>query len=254
MSSDLPDTVIVTGAASGIGLAIARHLVGSSVTVAGIDVDADGLARACDALGPPFHPFAGDLCDPAAAERLVAAAWDACGPISGLVNAAGIYPVTPLFDMAVAEWDAVLNLNLRAPFLMVQALGRRMADAGIGGSIVNIGSSASTLARPGIAHYGASKAGFSQLTRNLAIELAPLSIRVNAVAPGLIGTERVMAHAEGAGQAEHAAKVARIPLGRAGRPEELVDLVAYLLSQRASYVTGSILFVDGGLTLGIPNY
>lgn len=254
MSGGLPDTVIVTGAASGIGLAIASHLIDQGATVVGIDLDDDGLGRARDALGAAFHPFAGDLCDPSTPDSLVATAWERLGPIGGLVNAAGIYPVTPLFDMPVAEWDAVLNLNLRAPFLMVQALGRRMVETGIGGAVVNIGSSASTLARPGIAHYGSSKAGFSQLTRNLAIELAPHDIRVNAVAPGLIGTDRVMAHAAGVGQAEHAAKVARIPLGREGRPEELVDLVAYLLSDRASYVTGSILFVDGGLTLGIPSY
>lgn len=251
MTGDLPDTVIVTGAASGIGQAIAGHLIRQGVSVVGIDIDGGRLA----ALGGDrFHGLAGDLCDPREPERVVAAAWEACGPIGGLVNAAGIYPVTPLFDMPVAEWDAVLNLNLRAPFLMVQALGRRMAEAGIAGSVVNIGSSASTLARPGIGHYGASKAGLSQLTRNLAVELAPHDVRVNAVAPGLIGTERVMEHARGAGRDEHAAKVARIPLGREGRPEELVDLVAYLLSDRASYVTGSILFVDGGLTLGIPSY
>lgn len=254
MNGATPGTVIVTGAASGIGQAIARHLADQGMTVAGIDIDGGRLASMRDDLGDRFQGFAGDLCDTDAPERLVAAAWDACGPISGLVNAAGIYPVTPLFDMPVAEWDAVLNLNLRAPFLMVQALGRRMAEAGVAGSVVNIGSSASTLARPGIGHYGASKAGLSQLTRNLAVELAPHGIRVNAVAPGLIGTERVMEHARGAGGEEHAAKVARIPLGRAGRPEELVDLVDYLLSDRASYVTGSILFVDGGLTLGIPSY
>lgn len=254
MTVDISEPVIVTGAASGIGLAIARHLMSAGVTVAGVDIDVDGLARVREEFGDRFLGFPGDLIDPTEPERLVAAAWDACKPIGGLVNAAGIYPVTPLFDMVTTEWDAVLNLNLRAPFLMVQALGRRMAAAGIAGSVVNIGSSAATLARPGIAHYGASKAGFSQLTRNLAIELAPYSIRVNAVAPGLIGTERVMEHAAGAGQAEHVAKVARIPLGREGRPEELVDLVAYLLSERASYVTGSILVVDGGLTLGIPSY
>jgi NAD(P)-dependent dehydrogenase (short-subunit alcohol dehydrogenase family) len=254
MTGELPEAVIVTGAASGIGDAIARHLIDLGVTVAGIDIDADGLIRMQKELGARFHGVAGDLCDPATPDRLVAAAWEVCGPVGGLVNAAGIYPVTPLFDMPVAEWDAVLNLNLRAPFLMIQALGRRMVEAGIGGSVVNIGSSAATLARPGIGHYGSSKAALSQLTRNLAIELAPHAIRVNAVAPGLIATDRVMAHAQGAGRDEHAAKVARIPLGREGRPAELVDLVAYLLSERASYVTGSILVVDGGLTLGIPSY
>lgn len=172
----------------------------------------------------------------------------------GLVNCAGIYPVTGFLDLGAKEWDAVLDTNLRAPFLLTQAVARRMIADQVGGSVVNISSTASTLARPGIAHYGASKAGLNQLTRIAALELAPHRIRVNALAPGLIATERVMEHARGAGKTEHDAKLARIPSGREGRPEELTDLVLYLLSDAAGYVTGSIFVVDGGVTLGIPSY
>jgi 3-oxoacyl-[acyl-carrier protein] reductase len=137
---------------------------------------------------------------------------------------------------------------------MTQAVARRMIEADMEGAVVNISSSAASLARPGIAHYGASKAGVQQLTRNMAIELAPHGIRVNAVAPGLIATERVMAKAAGAGKVEHAAKTARIPLRREGQPEEIAGLVLVMLSPLASYCTGSVLLADGGFTLGIPSY
>ena len=186
---------------------------------------------------------------------MAAEAFRVAGPIRGLVNCAGIYPVTPLLEMAVEEWDRVLNTNLKGPFLVTQAVARRMIEARSGGSIVNISSSASRLARPGIAHYAASKAGLNQLTAVMAVELAPHGIRVNAVAPGLIGTDRVLAAARGpAGEAEHTTKLARIPLGREGTPAEVGDLVLFLLSPEASYCTGGVYAVDGGFTLGIPRY
>lgn len=246
--------VLVTGAASGIGLAVAGALIRAGARVVGLDLDAAGLARLEAELGDAFTGIAGDLRDPTAIDVLVERAWSANGALDGLVNCAGIYPVSGFLDLGVEEWSAVIDLNLRAPFLVTQAVARRMVAAGRGGSVVNISSTASTLARPGIAHYGASKAGLNQLTRVAAIELAPHGIRVNALAPGLIATERVMEHARNAGRAEHDAKLARIPLGREGRPEELVDLVLYLLSDAAGYVTGSVFTVDGGVTLGIPRY
>ena len=130
-----------------------------------------------------------------------------------------------------------------------------MAAAGRGGAIVNVSSTASVLARPGIAHYGASKAALNQLTRVLAVELAPLGIRVNAVLPGVIATERVMADQDTpAAEAEMAAKLARIPLGRLGAPTEVVPLVGFLLSDAASYCTGSLFTVDGGFSLGMARY
>jgi NAD(P)-dependent dehydrogenase (short-subunit alcohol dehydrogenase family) len=120
---------------------------------------------------------------------------------------------------------------------------------------VNISSTASVLARPGIAHYGASKAGLSQLTRVLAVELAPFKIRVNAVLPGVIATERVMSKSDTPeAAAEMTAKIARIPQRRLGQPDEVAPLVAYLLSDEASYVTGALMTVDGGFSLGIATY
>ena len=247
-------TVLVSGAGAGIGRAIAKRLAGAGARTVLIDKNEDGLSETVGSLGNSAAGLVGDLCDADTIERLIGEAWDTAGPIDGLVNCAGAMPNTPMDALSAAEWDLVLDTNLRAPFLMTKAMAHRMIDAGVEGAVVNIASSAAKLARPGIAHYGASKAGVEQLTRNLAIELAPHGIRVNAVAPGLILTERVKAKAAGAGKAEHDAKTARIPMKREGRPEEIAGLVLVMLSPLASYCTGSVLLADGGFTLGIPSY
>lgn len=220
------------------------------------DVDAAGVedaARKLSADGARAWPVAADVTQPADVERMVERARRDAGPLGGLVNCAGIYPNTPFLDMSVQEWDAVLAVNLRAPFLMTQAVARRMIADGSGGSIVNVSSTASRLARPGIAHYGASKAGLNQLTAVTAVELAPHGIRVNAVLPGVVATERVHANAaSAAGRVEHETKLARIPLGRLAEPAEVVSLILFLLSAEAAYCTGALFTVDGGFTLGIP--
>ncbi|MEM7177113.1 MAG: SDR family oxidoreductase [Pseudomonadota bacterium] len=240
--------VLVTGAAAGIGLATARLLLARGMQVVGID------REPMPDPGPDLTAITADLADPAAPGRAVEAAVTACPEISGLVNCAGIYPVTPIDDMTVAEWDAVQAVNLRAPFLMIQALARHWRAKAIAGSVVNVASTAAVLARPGVAHYAASKAGLLQMTRVLAIELAPAGVRVNAVAPGLIATEQVLRHAKGPGAAEHGAKLARIPARREGTPDEVAKAIAWLLSTEAGYATGSVLTLDGGFTLGIPAY
>jgi NAD(P)-dependent dehydrogenase (short-subunit alcohol dehydrogenase family) len=150
----------------------------------------------------------------------------------------------------------VMAVNLRGPFLVTQVVARHMIADGGGGSIVNISSTSSRLARPGIAHYGASKAGLNQLTAVAAVELAPHGIRVNAILPGVIGTERVEATAVESddARAEHAAKLARIPLARVGEPAEVVGVALFLLSPESSYCTGALFTADGGFTLGIPHY
>lgn len=255
MHDDGAIRVLVTGAASGIGLAIAQRMHAAGAALVMTDRDEAGLSAVRDqlarAVGGSIDIVGGDLTDAGAAARIVAAA----GPITGLVNCAGIYPVTPFVELDVAEWDRVMALNLRAPFVVSQAAARSMIAAGRPGAIVNVSSTASTLARPGIAHYGASKAGLNQLTRVLAVELAPHRIRVNAILPGVIATARVTGGLDtDAARAEMDAKVARIPMQRLGMPEEVADLAAFLLSDAAAYVTGGLFTVDGGFSLGMARY
>ena len=229
MSNPNAQRVLITGAAAGIGLAIARKVrsLGTIVVMCDKDVAAlDAAVRGLGDSGQEAIAVAGDITDTATIARVA----EVAGPLDGLVNCAGIYPVTSLLNLSADEWDRVLSLNLRTPFLLTQAVARRMIADKRGGSIVNISSTASTLARPGIAHYGASKAGLNQLTRNLAVELAPHGIRVNAILPGVIETETVQATlTTPAAIAEMGAKQARIPMGRLGTPEEIAELAAFLL-------------------------
>jgi len=249
--------VLVTGAASGIGRALAEALARRRTAVVLCDVDAAGVqdaARKLPVEGGRVSAVAADVTQPADVTRMVERARRDAGPLGGLVNCAGIYPNTPFLDTSVEEWDEVLAVNLRAPFLVTQAVARRMITDGGGGSIVNVSSTASRLARPGIAHYGASKAGLNQLTAVTAVELAPHGIRVNAVLPGVVGTERVHANAaSAAGRVEHETKLARIPLARLAEPAEVVNVILFLLSPEAAYCTGALFTVDGGFTLGIPS-
>ena len=254
MSNSYPARVLVTGAAAGIGLAISRKLrnLGTTVVMCDKDVPAlDAAVRGLSDNGQDAIAVPGDVTDTATITRVA----EAAGSLDGLVNCAGIYPVTSLLNVSADEWDHVLSLNLRTPFLLTQAVARRIIAEKRSGSIVNISSTASLLARPGISHYGASKAGLNQLTRNMAVELASYGIRVNAILPGVIETETVKAalttpHAI----AEMAAKKARIPMGRLGAPEEVAELVAFLLSPTSSYSTGGLFTADGGFSLGIARY
>ena len=169
----------------------------------------------------------------------------ACGRIDGLVNNAGIFRAAPFLDIAEADWDAVIDVNLKGSFLAGQAVARRMVAQGSGGAIVNMSSVNGRLAIPTIASYNASKGGIDQLTRVMALALAQQRIRVNGVAPGTIATE-LAAKAVLTSEEAKARIMSRTPMKRLGEPAEIASVAAFLLSDAASYMTGETVLVDGG--------
>jgi 3-oxoacyl-[acyl-carrier protein] reductase len=240
---------VVTGAASGIGRSIAQSMVGAGARVVGVDRDSEGVRQACSRLEGEVLPLGIDLTEDDAPSRIVEAALERFGSVDVLVNCAGIFPSTPALEISRNEWERVFGINLRAPFLCSQEIVRWAVRNGRAASIVNVASSAGVVARPGVAHYCASKAALIMLTKALAVEWAEHGIRVNAVAPGLVETPGVaeLISTE-QGREEHRRKIDRIPLARPGEPHEIAEAVLYLTS--ASYVTGETLFVDGGYSAG----
>jgi NAD(P)-dependent dehydrogenase (short-subunit alcohol dehydrogenase family) len=240
---------VVTGAASGIGRSVAQSMVGGGARVVGVDRNSEGVREACSRLDGEVLALGIDLTEDDAPSRIVEAAVERFGSVDVLVNCAGIFPSTPALEISRSEWDRVFGINLRAPFLCSREMVRWAVSNGRVGSIVNVASSAGVVARPGVAHYCASKAALIMMTKALAVEWAEHGIRVNAVAPGLVETPGVaeLTSTE-QGREEHRRKIARIPLARPGEPREIAEAVLYLTS--ASYVTGETLFVDGGYSAG----
>lgn len=244
---------IVTGAAQGIGQACAVRLAREGAKVALCDVNAEAAERAAKAIqdgGATAIHVAGDVAKPADVDEVVAAALQAFGRIDVLVNNAGVVDDAPFLDLGIEEFDRVLGINLRGAFLMGQRVARHMASRGRGeagappGAIVNMSSINEKFALPDHVAYSISKGGISQLTKAMAIALAPLGIRVNAVGPGTIDTpllENVIRD-----ETFRTKVLSRTPLGRFGRPEEIAAIVAWLASDEASYVTGTTVFADGG--------
>ena len=250
--------IIVTGASAGIGkeLSLALLRKGGRVVACSRHLEnLESLEDAWDRNEGELLTAGCDVSQPLDVQGLVDSALQRFGTIDGLVNNAGIYPCTPLLELSEQEWDQVQGTNLKGPFLCSQAVAGAMISQGLRGSIVNVSSTASLLARPGVSHYASSKAGLNMLTKSLALELAPNGIRVNAVLPGLILTERVQSQLnDPEALVEHRAKLARIPLKQEGDPQDIVHAVLYFLSEAARYTTGSLLIVDGGYSLGIPAY
>ena len=243
---------VVTGSARGLGRAICERLRAEGAEVLGADRDGEGLESLGEALGSErFRGVLLDLTEEGAGEALVEAAVQRFGGADTLINCAGIFPSKPALEISREEWRAVLEVNLDSAFYCAQALARHLVDSERSGSIVNIASAAGLAARPGVAHYSASKAGLMMLTKSLALEWAEYGVRVNAVAPGVVETPGVTeALTDAAAMREHEKKISRIPLERSGGVDEVVEAVLYLASEKSSFVTGHTLVVDGGYSVG----
>lgn len=234
---------LITGAAQGIGAACARRFAADAARVVLVDIDTHRGEALATELGGLF--VCADVGDAAAVQRAVdeALAWG--GRIDALVNNAGIFKAAPFLEVSEADFDAVLRVNLKGAFLMGQAVARAMVAAGTRGAIVNMSSVNGVLTIPNIASYNVSKGGINQLTRVMALALADKGIRVNAVAPGTIATELATKAVLTSEEARHRI-LSRTPMKRLGEPAEVADVVAWLASDAASYVTGEIVTVDGG--------
>ena len=240
-------TVVVTGAASGIGAAVARGVAAEGASVACFDLDVDGARAVADTLPSAFARGC-DVTQLADMEASVAAAVDRLGPVDAFVNSAGGSQgqAVPFLELDEPTWHQMVDRNLTGSFHCGLVAARHLAANG-GGAIVLISSQLSSVVRPGLSHYSAAKGGVNQLVKGMALDLAPYGIRVNAVAPGPTSTPGNRAwFSRPEVQAEH---VRTIPIGRVGEAEESVGAVLYLISDEASFTTGATLFVDGGYTI-----
>jgi len=240
---------IVTGGAHGIGLAVATRYVAEGARVVIADVDAAAGDTAAGALGASRCTFVRtDVGDRGDANRVVAEAWRLFGGLDILVNNAGIVHGADFLDLEEADFDRVLRVNLKGAFLVGQAAAKRMVEqvkAGKPpGAIINMSSINAVVAIPNQVPYCVSKGGLAQLTKVMALSLAPYGIRVNAIGPGSIMTDILRSVATDR-EARHRI-LARTPLGRIGDPEEIASIAVFLASRDSSYMTGQTVYADGG--------
>jgi len=239
---------IVTGAAQGIGRATAARLLadGAKVLLADLDLARTGAAaHELDPDGKRTRAHAGDVSRKATATALVDAAVEAFGRVDILVNNAGITHAADFLDLAEEDFDRVLAVNLKGMFLCGQAAARRMVAQGGGGAIVNLSSANAVVAIPNQVPYVVSKGGVNQLTKVMALALAPHRIRVNGVGPGTIMTD-LMKNAVLKDPGAKARILSRTPMSRFGETSEIASVIAFLVSDDASYLTGQTIYPDGG--------
>jgi glucose 1-dehydrogenase len=241
---------IVTGSSSGIGQSIAARLASEGANIVinyrGHAEGAEETLRQVTAAGTKGIIVQADVSNVEAVRNLVEQAWKAFGCADILVNNAGMEKKSDFWDTPEEDYDRVLGVNLKGPFFLTQAFVRRLRDAKKPGRVINISSVHEDMAFPGFATYCASKGGLRMLMRDLAVELGPLGITVNNIAPGAIVTPINKSLLDDKPKLD--ALLANIPLGRLGTPEDVSNLVVFLASNEASYVNGSTFIVDGGLS------
>lgn len=234
----------ITGAAQGIGLAIAKRFVSEGAKVVLNDVNSEVLKDVADRLESPFE--IGDVGEKKSADSVVARAVKEFGRLDIMVSNAGVVNKPAQFvDVLEEEFDRVIRINLKSQFLTGQAAARQMVAQGAGGTIINMSSVNQRLALPELTPYVVSKGGIGQLTNVMAISLAPHGIRVNAIGPGTILTE-LSRKTSMADPATRQKVLSRTPLGRAGEPEEIASVAAFLATDDSSYITGQTIYPDGG--------
>ncbi len=252
-SASITRVALVTGAARGIGLATARRFLADGWNVAMLDIEEAELNAALAAIALPERTtgLPSDVADPAQVRIAISVVRERFGRLDALVNNAGMAVFKPILETTPAEWNRVLAVNVTGPFLLVQAAAPLMRDGG-GGAVVNVTSISGLRASTLRVAYGTSKAALAHLTKQQAVELASIGIRVNGVAPGPVDTAMAKAvHSPAIRKDYHDA----IPLNRYGLEDELAEAIFFLCSDRASYITGQIIAVDGGFQaagIGLP--
>ena len=242
-------SVLVSGAADGIGLGISKRFAAAGDRVAMLDFDPEKLWRAAEELresGAEVQELTGDVREGQAVEAAVRAVVEQAGRLDVAVSNAGVYPNRPVLEMDEAEWDRVLDTNLKGTFLFTRAAARQMVAQGEGGKICTIASGAHLLGRIGAAHYCASKAGLVLYSKVLAMELAEHRINVNVVSPGFTD----VGDREGVSRRYRETISSTIPWRRTGRPTDIANAVYFVCSPEAEFITGAVLSVDGGTSAG----